>query len=181
MLRLRSTLLRMQTTSLTESKLARMVARIEGLALPRWMKQRLFTLGAGLAVPFVRTAALAIEGLSPGEVTLSIPNRRKVQNHMKSVHACAMYMLAETTTGVLVNLNIPDGTRYSTTHGEVRYNKLSKGALRATARLSDEQRSAMREQPKGKLVIPVTVTDELGNEPAVFQIEWAWKHPTQKG
>ena len=38
----------------------------------------------------------------------SIAHRRKVQNHIGGVHATATALLAETATGMVVGMNLPD-------------------------------------------------------------------------
>ena len=51
----------------------------------------------------------------------------------------------------------------------------SKGDLRAEAMLSEEQRLAIRTQPKGEISVPVTVTDLKSNEqPVQCEFVWAW-------
>jgi uncharacterized protein (TIGR00369 family) len=169
---------RMQTSSAArvENRINQLVQRIEGLPVPRSWQQRLVTLGVGLTVPYLATSAVHFEHVSDASVTLSLKNRRRVQNHMKTVHASAMFLLAEAATGTVLSANLPEGTRFSTTHIEVDYVRRAEGDLTATATLSDEQRALIRATPKGRLVVPVRVLDASGNEPATFVVEWSWKH-----
>jgi hypothetical protein len=46
--------------------------------------------------------------------------------------------------------------------------------MRAVASLSEEQVAMIRSNPKGELLVPVTVTDESGEEPIQCQMLWAW-------
>jgi len=156
-----------------------LVRRIESLPLPRAWQRRLVTLGVGLTVPYLATSAVQFERVSEASVTLSLKNQRRVQNHMKTVHASAMFLLAEAATGTVLTANLPEGTRFATTHIEIDYLRKAEGDLKATATLSDEQRALLRTTPKGKLAVPVRMLDSSGNEPATFLVEWSWKHRGQ--
>jgi acyl-coenzyme A thioesterase PaaI-like protein len=52
----------------------------------------------GKVIKYVGTSGLRFEKVTPNECIVVIPNRKKVQNHMGSVHAAAMGLLAETAT-----------------------------------------------------------------------------------
>jgi uncharacterized protein (TIGR00369 family) len=168
----------MQTiaTSRVDNRINQLISRIEALPVPRAWQQRLVTLGVGLTVPYLATSSVQFEQVTDASVTLSLKNRRRVQNHMKSVHASAMFLLAEAATGTVLNANLPEGSRFSTTHIEVDYLRRAEGDLKAVATLSNEQRALIRTTPKGKLSVPVRMLDENGNEPATFVVEWSWKH-----
>jgi acyl-coenzyme A thioesterase PaaI-like protein len=155
----------------------RLNARLGALPLPRRWRQQALTLGMRWTIPYLSTSSIELIEFSPASARLSVRNRRKVQNHMGSVHASAMYLLAEAATGTVVAANLPDRSRYSVTHSEVDYVRRAVGDLVAHASLDEAQQQALREQPKGRLKIPVQVLDQEGNEPAHFTIEWAWKHP----
>lgn len=159
-----------------ENALLRQVRRIQTLPLPASLRRRLVSLGAGLAVPYLRTSSVQFESVCAERVRLSLRNVRKVQNHMKTVHASAMFLLAEAATGAVLLANLPDGARFSTTRTEVEYRLKAVGRLEAVATLSPEQQRMVREQEKGRLTVPVVLTDAEGKEPAQFSIEWSWKH-----
>jgi uncharacterized protein (TIGR00369 family) len=181
MIRVRTNMVRMQTISSprVENRINQLVQRVGALPVPRAWQRRLVTLGVGLTVPYLATSAVVFEHVSDASVTLSLQNRRRVQNHMKTVHASAMFLLAEAATGTVLNANLPEGTRFSTTHIEVDYLRRAEGDLTATATLSDDQRALIRATPKGRLSVPVQVLDASGNEPATFVIEWSWKYASK--
>lgn len=171
----------MQTTSPARvaNRFNALVSRVEALPLPAGWQRRLLSFGVGLTVPYLSTSGIEIVQLSDAAVTLRVKNRRRVQNHMKGVHASAMFLLAEAATGVLLSANLPEGSKFSTTHIEVDYKKRAQGDLHAVAELSDAQREQVRTQEKGRLVVPVRMSDEAGVEPATFVVEWSWKHPSK--
>jgi len=128
----------------------------------------------GNIVPFVGTASLIVDELSETRAVIGIRNRRKVQNHIGSVHAAAMTLLAETASGFVVGMNVPDDKVPVVKTIGMEFKKRAKGDLRAVATLTDEDRSRMRNDPKGEVSVPVTLTDEEGKEPIVVTMVWAW-------
>ena len=164
----------MQTIA-TENRLSRLVRRVESLPLSPVIQRRALTWFAGLAIPYLATSSIELELVRPERAVLSLRNRRKVQNHMKTVHASAMFLLAEAATGTVLTANLPDGSRFATIHIEIDYVRKAVGDLRATATLSPEQRALIASEAKGRLVVPVALTDAEGNEPARFSIEWSFK------
>ena len=107
-------------------------------------------------------------------VTVRLENQKNMQNHIKGVHAAAMALLAETATGFLTGLHIPDNRILLIKSLHVDYLKVVEGGLTATATLSTEQQKYIADHEKGELVIPVTVIDDAGNEPIQCQMLWAW-------
>jgi uncharacterized protein (TIGR00369 family) len=172
----------MQTKSVgrVSNRFNQLVGRVQALPVPVGWQRRLVTLGVGLTVPYLSTSAVEFVELSEGAVTLRLRNRRKVQNHMGTVHASAMFLLAEAATGSVLSASLPEGSRFSTTHIEVDYTRRSEGDLSATAELSEVQRAQLRTEPKGRLRVPVRLIDQSGHEPASFVIEWSWKHPNEQ-
>jgi uncharacterized protein (TIGR00369 family) len=173
----------MQTNDATPGKVHNrfndLVGRIERLPLPRAWQQRLVSLGIGLTVPYLSTSSVEFAELSEASATLRLKNRRRVQNHMKTVHASAMFLLAEAATGAVLSANLPEGSRFSTTHIEIDYVRRAEGDLVAVATLDEAQRELVRGTDKGRLTVPVRVTDQSGNVPATFVVEWAWKHASR--
>lgn len=128
----------------------------------------------GRVVPLVGTAGLRYEELTPERVVVSIRNRRPVQNHINGVHAAAMALLAETATGFVVGMNLPDDKLPLIKSLKVDYLKRTKGDMRAVATLAPEQVQLIRSTPKGEVLVPVVVTDESGQEPIQCEMLWAW-------
>jgi acyl-coenzyme A thioesterase PaaI-like protein len=168
----------MQSISLVppSNRFSRLVRGVRALPLPAAIQTRLLTFSAGVAVPYLATSAVELETVDAEHAVLRLRNRRKVQNHMKTVHASAMFLLAEAATGVVLSFNLPEGSRFSTTHVEVNYKQRAVGDLCAIARLSPDERTLLCAQEKGRLSVPVTLTDSRGQEPASFLIEWSYRH-----
>ncbi len=138
--------------------------------LPTWFIS--FVLGR--LVPLVGTARLRFDEVSAQRVVVSIRNRRRVQNHIKGVHAAGMALLAETATGFALGMHLPDDKLPLIKTMKVVYLKRAQGHLRAVAQLNAEQVQQVLAQDKGEVTVPVTVTDATGAEPIQCEMVWAW-------
>ncbi|MDF0605413.1 DUF4442 domain-containing protein [Neisseriaceae bacterium TC5R-5] len=154
------------------NKMSRLAAQVQHL--PAALQGVAFSLLFGRYVPFLATAGLRFDEVGPQQLIVSIRNRRKVQNHIKGVHAAAMALLAETATGFVVAMNMPDDKLMLLKSMQVNYTKRSQGQMRAVAHLSSEQVQLMHETDKGEVLVPVCVTDESGESPIECQMLWAW-------
>jgi acyl-coenzyme A thioesterase PaaI-like protein len=128
----------------------------------------------GKVVPYVGTSGLIYEEITSERVIVSIRNQKKVQNHINGVHAAAMALLAETATGFVVGINLPDDKLPLIKSLKVDYHKRTKGDMRAVATLDAADIARIHSEPKGEILVPVTVTDESGNEPIQCEMVWAW-------
>jgi acyl-coenzyme A thioesterase PaaI-like protein len=154
------------------NRLQRTLAKLDGLPGPLRSAARNFALRR--AVPLTGTAGLDFVDLSCERSEIRIANQRKVQNHIRGVHAAAMTLVAETATGMVVGMNVRDDCLPLCKSLQVAFRKRATGALKAEARLSPEQRALMAREVKGEVRVPVTVTDEAGIEPIECDFVWAW-------
>ncbi|RZK99649.1 MAG: DUF4442 domain-containing protein [Rubrivivax sp.] len=160
------------------NQLSRNVARFQGL--PAGLSPWLTSFMLGNVVPMVGSAGLRFEELSHQRVVVSLRNRRKVQNHIKGLHAAAMALLAETATGFCVGMNVPDDKLPLIKSLKVDYLKRAQGDMKAVAQLRPEQIQQIRTQDKGEVTVPVSITDESGGEPIQCEMVWAWV-PKKRG
>ncbi|WP_152224081.1 DUF4442 domain-containing protein [Pseudomonas sp. SCB32] len=142
--------------------------------LPRRLHEPLLSRLFCSQVRFAGTANVRIQKLSDDEVRMSLANRRRVRNHIGGVHAAAMALLAESASGCMVSMNLPDHKLPLIKHLKVDYLRRASGGLRAIATLTAEQRRAMLEEDKGETQIQVSVLDDTGSEPVRCEMHWAW-------
>lgn len=154
------------------NQLSKTVAKFDGL--PDGLRTAAISWVLGNVVPYIGTSKLKFEELTHERVVVSIQNRRKVQNHIKGVHAAAMALLAETATGFCVSMNLSDDKLPLIKTLKVDYLKRTQGDMRAVAQLRPEQIKLIESQDKGEITVPVTITDESGGEPIVAEMVWAW-------
>lgn len=142
--------------------------------LPTTIRATVISKIFGKVVPYVGTSGLLYEEITPERVVVSIKNQRKVQNHINNVHAAAMALLAETATGFVVGMNLPDDKLPLIKSLKVNYYKRTQGDMRAVATLTPEDIARIESEPKGEVLVPVVVTDESGGEPIKCEMLWAW-------
>lgn len=141
---------------------------------PKMMRPFLVNQLIGSAVKFVGTAGLQFETVSTSEVKVHVNNQRKVRNHIGQVHAAAMMLLAETATGIVVGMNIPDDKIPLIKELNTRFVRRSEGEITATATLADHQIEQLHQIEKGDFVVPVKVVDATGAEVIEVEAIWAW-------
>lgn len=155
------------------NRLSRAVQRFQGW--PRGLRSLAITWVFGATVHFVRTAGVVFEDLQEDQAVLYLANRRKVQNHIGTVHAAAVALLGETATGAVFGMNVPDERIPLLKSMKLNYVKRSQGALKAEAHLSPEWRTRIQSEEKGEVAVPVKITDETGTETVECEYVWAWR------
>ena len=141
--------------------------------LPQGIRSTLLSKAFGRVVPMVGSAKLRYLEITHDTVKVKIENHRAMQNHIGQVHACAMALLAETATGFVTGMNVPDSSIVLIKSLHVDFKRPSKGAMTAIATLTPEQRQLMQTD-KGETLVNVVVTDESGESPIQCQMLWAW-------
>jgi acyl-coenzyme A thioesterase PaaI-like protein len=155
-----------------ENALSKLVGQFKNL--PEEEKIQAMSKAVGSFVKFTGFCGLRYEKMTQHEVVVSLENKPEVQNHIHQIHATAMILLAETATGMVVGMNVPDDRVMLVKSLNTAFVKRSTGAMRASATLSDEQIRLIHETEKGEVVVPVVITDEVGVEPIKVEAIWAW-------
>ena len=149
-------------------------------ALPEAMRGQAVSLLIARTVRFAGTSNIYIEKLTTTESIMRLKNKKKVQNHIGSIHAAAMALLAESATGLLVGMNVPDSSVPVIKTLHVDYLKRCHGDIKAVARLTPEQIDQITTTEKGEVTVDITVTDERGVEPIKCEMIWAWTSKIRK-
>jgi len=155
-----------------ENQLSRYVNKINNM--PKFMRSFLLTKLFCTKVKYAGTSGIELILVNKKCVELSLKNRKKVQNHIGGIHAVAAAILAESTTGIVLGLNVPDTRLPLIKSMKISYQRRMQGNLKAIAKLTDQQLETIENLEKGTLVIPVEITDDSGEQPIVCEMEWAW-------
>ena len=154
------------------NRMERQLAKLSDV--PRFARSWFRSVVLRRAVPFTGTAKLRYEDMSANSVQIFVANDHIVRNHIGGVHAMASTLAAETATGMVMGMNVRDDCIPVVKDMRVQFKKRGQGAMRAVATLSDAQRELIRSTTKGEVTVPVTVTDESGNQPIECEFIWAW-------
>jgi len=99
----------------------------------------LFSLAFGWMVPYSGTIRARIRRLQPGDAVVELLDRRRVRNHLGSIHAIALANLGEMATGLALNTALPPDARAILVSLDVRYVKKARGRLTALCRCPTPQ------------------------------------------
>ena len=141
---------------------------------PQFLQSFLLTTFFNSKVKFAGTTGIKIEKVTHQQTILSLKNKKSVQNHIGGIHAIAAAVLAESATGIVFGMNVPDDRVPLLKSMTVNYQRRMQGNLKAEANITADQISLIEQQEKGDLTVPVTITDDSGQMPIICEMEWAW-------
>jgi uncharacterized protein (TIGR00369 family) len=155
-----------------KNRLSNAVSQIQ--SLPTFTHQFIMSKLFGSKIKYAGHSGIRFETLSEETCIVSIKNKKKVQNHIGGIHAAGMALLAETATGFVFGMNVPDNKLPLIKKMDIDYVKRSTGDMRAVATLTQEQIQIIKTAEKGTVVVPVVITDEANVEPIKAHMTWAW-------
>jgi acyl-coenzyme A thioesterase PaaI-like protein len=103
--------------------------RLGGSAPGRWLFSRIVCWRA----PYFASIAPRVEALAPGRCVVRLRDRRRVHNHLGTVHAIALCNAAELAAGLATDATIDKTLRWIPNGMQVNYLKPARGTLTATA------------------------------------------------
>lgn len=96
----------------------------------RW----LFTQLVKWTVPYTGSVNPRVEALEPGYARVSITQRRRLEQHLGSIHAIALANVAEFASGAAMTTALPAGFRGIVTKFTIEYFKKARGTVTAESR-----------------------------------------------
>lgn len=99
------------------------------------MGKWLFSQVVCLKAPYFASISPRFESLAPGEARVRMRNRRKVRNHIGTVHAIAMCNLCELAAGTMTDVSMPPEMRWIPKGMTVEYLAPARSDLEVVARI----------------------------------------------
>jgi len=101
--------------------------------------RRLFSLAFEQAAPYFRTSRPRFTELRPNYAELRIANRRRVRNHLGTVHVIAICNGLEAAMGALAEATVPRGRRWIPKGMSVDYTAKATSDIRCIAETDPQQ------------------------------------------
>ena len=130
------------------------------------------------AVPFAGFLGIEYDDVAPGRAVLRLADDPAKHNHIGTLHAGALFSLAESASGVCVIATIADrlsGVTPLAARAEITYRQVARGDVTATATLGMPVADLLAElDSAGKVRFPVEVelTDARGEPCAHVTVDW---------
>jgi len=121
----------------------------------------------GRTVPYTGTIGARVLELEPGFARAVMRDRRRVRNHLASVHAIALMNLGELTTGLALNSGLPTDSRAILIRLSISFSKKARGPITATCRYRLEPESI-----EGDHEVSSLLTNDDGVEVARATASW---------
>ena len=155
----------MATSSLSApgARLRQLWRRLAPLPAGTW----LFTFLLGRMTPYSSSIGARVEQLEPGFCRVALRDRRRVRNHLGSIHAMALANLAEMASGLAVLVGLPATVQGIVTGFSITYLKKARGPLIAECRADRLEVTAPQDYEAD-----VSITDAGGDVVARATARW---------
>lgn len=127
----------------------------------------LFSILIGRLTPYTGSIGARVDELAPGYARWTMRDRRRVRNHLDSLHAIALANLAEVTSGTAMLMALPVDVRGIVTSVSVEYVKKARGPVTAVCRCE-----VPHVESEASLDVAAEITDRDRNVVARATVRW---------
>lgn len=127
----------------------------------------LFSRVLGLLVPYTGSLGATVQTLEPGHCIVTLRDRRRLRNHLQSIHAIALCNLGEMSSGLALMNSLPDKTRGILAGLSIEYRKKGRGRLSAECycEIPDDSDRELQE-------VESVIRDQQGDLIATVKAHW---------
>ena len=127
----------------------------------------LFSLLIGRFARYSGSIGARVRELEPGRCVLTMRDRRRVRNHLRSIHATALVTFGELASGLAMTAGMPARTRAIVTKLEIEYLQKARGPLTAYGKAPVPE-SAERQE----YLVTVSIRNAEDEEGARVRVHW---------
>lgn len=130
------------------------------------------------AVPFAGFLGIEYGAVEPGSAVLRLADDPAKHNHIGTLHAGALFSLAESASGLCMMATVAErlsGVTPLAAKAEITYRKVARGDVTATARTGTpvgEILGTLDEAGKVRFPVEVEIADESGEVCAEVTVDW---------
>lgn len=151
------------------ASLLRSWRRLRGWPGGTWLFSRL----VGWMAPYSGSTRARVRELEPGRCVAVLPDRRRVRNHLDSIHAVALVNVGELASGLAMLTALPAETRSIVVGLECLYEKKARGRIR----VDGEARPPDRVTEPVEAVARAVLRDEAEDVVARVAVTWRLSPP----
>lgn len=130
----------------------------------RWVFSKLI----GWIAPYSGTTGVRIRALEPGRSELLLGDRRRVRNHLDSIHAVALVNAGELASGLAMLTALPGGTRSIVVGLSCGYEKKARGTISIEGAADPPVEVTSATESIARAVL----RDEAGDVVARLEVTW---------
>ena len=166
----------MKMTHIRPNRLLSIVQKINtGFDFSEKLRRAALSAAFNSQIKYAGTTGISVRAWDEQHAIGFLKNRWHIRNHLGGIHATAAATLAESVTGMVFGVHVPDTHVPLLKSIQIDYNRVAKGSLRAYAKITPDQIEDIRTSDKGSTIIHVQVTDDEDKEPISAKLEWAWR------
>ena len=129
--------------------------------------KKIFSRGVGMMAPYTGSIRAEVVDFGPGYARVQMRDRKRLRNHLRSVHAVALMNLGEVTTGLAMMSLVPSGGRGIVTSLNMEYRKKSRGTITCECEATMPPGSG-----KVDAVVEGILRDASGDTVAIARAHW---------
>jgi len=129
--------------------------------------KKVFSILIGQVAPYSGSIRFRALQLEPGKAVVEMQDRRRVRNHLNSIHAMALVNLAEIASGLAMMAGIPDNARGIVTKFTIEYSKKARGTITAKSEFETPKNNIEKEYE-----VDVTLQDSSEEVVATAKAQW---------